>query len=135
LDLLAAADDSFARGDATAAALYYERIVNTPPAATESAAATLAINDYAHFRAIVAWLAAGQDDDAQEHLDALLSRDANAPLTRLALQLWDQYSMTANVRAACAQIQPEVLTQAGPIVQALQSQGVTVDPANFCGVR
>jgi thioredoxin-like negative regulator of GroEL len=134
LDLLNAANASFARGDATAAAQLYERVVNTPPSPGEQAAITTAINDFAHFRAIVAWLSAGQDEDALEHLDALLARDANAPLARLAQQLWDQFSMTASVRAACAQLQPEVASQAATVVQALQAQGVTVDTASFCGI-
>jgi len=135
LELLNVANQSFLAGDYTAAAQLYERVVNTPPSAGEQAVATAAITDFAHFRAIVAWLAASQDADAEENLNALLSRDANAPLSRLAQQLWDQYSMTASARAACAQLQPEVASQAGPILQSLQSLGVSVDAATLCSVR
>jgi hypothetical protein len=133
LDLLNTANDSFAAGDATTAAQLYERVVNSPPAPGESVAATTAVNDFAHFRAIVAWLAAGQDEAALEHLDALLARDAQAPLARLAQHLWDQFSMTASVRAACAQLQPEVESQAGSAVRSLQALGVEIDAATFCG--
>jgi hypothetical protein len=135
LDLLNTANESFASGDATAAAQLYERVLNTPPPPGEPAATTAAINDFAHFRAIVAWLSAGQDEDALDHLDALLARDANAPLGRLAQQLWDQFSMTADVRAACAQLQPEVVSQAGSVIRTLQGLGVSVETATFCGAR
>ena len=129
------ANETFASGDATTAAQLYERVLNTPPPPGEAAATTSAINDFAHFRAIVAWLSAGQDEAALDHLDALLARDANAPLGRLAQQLWDQFSMTADVRAACAQLQPEVVSQASSVIRTLQGLGVSVETATFCGAR
>jgi hypothetical protein len=42
--------------------------------------------------------------------------------------------MTASARAACAQIQSEVASQATGVVQTLRGLGVTVDPATFCGI-
>ena len=70
------------------------------------------VTNFAHFRAMVTLLAAGDEDQAREHLDALRDRDANAPLTRLAIQVWDQYGMTGSIRAACAQAAPQVASQA-----------------------
>ena len=94
----------------------------------------MAITDYAHFRAMVALLAAGREDDARAHMEALRSREASAPLPRLADQFWNQYSMTASVKAACAQLQPQIASQAGPVLSTLQSQGVGADPAKLCSV-
>ena len=67
-------------------------------------------------------------------MEALRSREASAPLPRLADQFWNQYSMTASVKAACAQLQPEIASQAGPVLSTLQSLGVAADPARLCSV-
>jgi hypothetical protein len=134
VEVLAAANAALARGSTQEAAGLYERVANTPPSTDEAAAAAVVVTNFAHFRAMVALLAAGQEDDAREHLDALRDTDANAPLTRLASQIWDQYGMTGSVRAACAQAAPQVATQAGPILTALRSQGVTVDANTLCGL-
>ena len=48
--------------------------------------------------------------------------------------MWDQYGMTGQVRSACAQIQPQVASQAGPVYAALRADGVTVDAGNLCGL-
>jgi hypothetical protein len=133
-DLLNAADAAYASGKSEDAAGLYERVINTPPAADEPPPARVAITDYAHFRAMVALLTAGREDDARAHLEALRSREASAPLPRLADQFWNQYSMTASVKAACAQLQPEIATQAGPVLSTLQSLGVGADPAKLCSV-
>jgi hypothetical protein len=134
VEVLLAANAALARGSTQEAAGLYERVANTPPAPDESAAAAVVVTNFAHFRAMVASLAAGQEDDAREHLEELRDRDANAPLTRLANQVWDQYGMTGSVRVACAQAAPQVATQAGPILTALQSQGLTIDANSLCGI-
>jgi hypothetical protein len=94
----------------------------------------VAINDFAQFRALVTLLADGREDAARTHLDALQTRDASAPFARLGNQLWDQYSMTGQLRGACAQIQPQVASQAGPVLATLQGSGVTVDAQTLCSV-
>jgi len=132
--VLLAANAALARGNTQDAAGLYERVANTPPTPDEAAAVSVVVTNFAHFRAMVTLLAAGDEDQAREHLDALRDRDANAPLTRLAMQVWDQYGMTGSVRAACAQAAPQVASQAGPVLAALQSQGIGVDPNSFCGV-
>jgi len=132
--VLNAAEAAFARGDAATAAALFERVTNTPPAPGEAAAASAAIVDYAHFRAAVALLAAGREDEARLDLDELQSRDPNSPLARLGAQLWDQYGMTGQLRAACAQLQPQLATQAGQVFATLIALGVNVDPTRVCSV-
>jgi hypothetical protein len=134
VDVLNSANAAFASGKSEEAASLYERVVNTPPTAGEAAAATVAIDDFAHFRATVALLAAGNEDEARAHVEALRGREPNTPLARLADQFWNQYSMTASVKAACAQLQPQVASQAGPVLSTLQSLGVNVDSTSLCSV-
>jgi tetratricopeptide (TPR) repeat protein len=131
VEALNSADAAFARGDLTTATGLYERVVNTPPTG-EAAATASAVTSFAHFRAMVALLAAGREDEARAHLDALQQADPNAPFTRLAAQLWDQYGMVGQLRGACAQIQPQIASQAGPTLAVLQAAGVTVDAATLC---
>jgi hypothetical protein len=131
VETLNAANAAFRSGDLNMAAGLYDRVINTPPLG-EAAAATVAINDFAQFRALVTLLADGREDDARTHLDALQTRDASAAFARLGNQLWDQYSMTGQVRGACAQIQPQVVSQAGPVLATLQGSGVTVDAQTLC---
>src|SRR4051812_39091585 len=105
VDVLNAAEAAFAGGDLTTASGLYERVLNTPTTG-ERAPTTTAINDYAHFRAMVTLLAEGHEDDAKAQLDALQQANATAPFARLASQLWDQYGMVGSLRGACAQVQP-----------------------------
>jgi hypothetical protein len=92
------------------------------------------VTDFAHFRDMITLLADGREDDARTHLDALQARDANAPLARLGSQLWDQYGMTGQLRGACAQLQPQVTSQAGPVLTTLQGAGVSIDAQTLCTV-
>jgi len=81
---------------------------------------------------MVTLLAAGREDDARAQRDALQKSDANAALARLANQLWDQYGMVGQLRGACAQLQPEIISQAGATLTALQGLGVNVDAQTLC---
>ena len=83
---------------------------------------------------MLALLAQGREDDGRAHLDALQKRGPNTPLARLGNQLWDQYGMTGQLRSACAQLQPQVATQAGPELATLQGLGVSVEPQTLCSV-
>jgi hypothetical protein len=132
--VLQTANAALAQGKFQDAAGLYERVANTPPAADEQAAAAAALTSFAQFRAMVTLLAAGEEDQAREHLDALQDRDANAPLTRLASQVWDQYGMTGSVRAACAQAAPQMASQGASVLTALQAAGVSVDANTLCGI-
>ena len=133
VDALNAANAAFARGDLTTASGLFDRVVNTPPTGEPPATAPV-LTSYAHFRAMVALLAAGRDDDARVHLEALQQADASGSLTRLAAQLWDQYGMVGQLRGACAQLQPQISSQASATLSTLQSAGVTVDAASLCSV-
>ena len=128
-----AANAAFDRGDSATAAQLYERVVNTPPSPSETAELRSAIDGFARFRAVASLLASGREADAREQLDALQQRDQVAPFARLAAQLYDQYGMTGQLRAACAQLRPQIESQAGPALAALQAAGVAINLATLCG--
>jgi hypothetical protein len=130
-DVLNSANAAFARSDYSGASGLYERALNTPPTG-ESDAQRAAIDQFAHFRDMVALLGAGQEDDAKAQLTALQQQNADAPLTRVAAQLWDQYGMVGQLRGACSQLQPQIATQAAPTLAALQGMGVSVDAQTLC---
>jgi hypothetical protein len=133
IDTLNAANAAYRSGDLKTAAGLYDRVVNTPPGSAEGSAAVV-VDDFAHFRAMLALLADGREDEAHTNLQALQKRDSTAPLARLGTQLWDQYGMTGQLRGACAQLQPQIATQAGSVLGTLQGLGVSVDAPTLCGV-
>ena len=133
IETLTAANAAFTRGDNAAAADLYDRVVNTPRTPAESAEVATTMEDFARFRSLVSLLAVRREGDARDRLNELQDRDPNAPFARLAAQLWDQYSMTGQLRAACAQLQPQIATQAGPALAALQAAGVGgIDASSLC---
>jgi len=134
VETLNAANAAFRSGDLKTAAGLYDRVVNTPPGQSEAAAATAAINDFARFRGLVTLLADGREDEARTNLQELQKRDPSSPLARLGSQLYDQYGMTGQLRGACAQLQPQVTSQAGPTLATLQGLGVAVDAPTLCSV-
>jgi hypothetical protein len=134
VETLNAANAAFRSGDLKTAAGLYDRVTNTPPAQSEGASATAAINDFARFRGMLTLLADGREDEARTDLAELQKRDPNSPLARLGSQLYDQYGMTGQVRGACAQLQPQVTSQAGPTLATLQGLGVAVDAPTLCSV-
>jgi tetratricopeptide (TPR) repeat protein len=131
VETLNAANAALASGDLASATGLYKRVINTPPTG-ESADVAAAVTAFAHFQAMVALLATGREDDARAHLDALQKSDPAAPFARLAAQLWDQYGMVGQLRGACAQLQPQIASQAAPTLATLQSAGVSVDAASLC---
>jgi hypothetical protein len=131
VEALNAANAAFARGDLTTATGLYQRVTNTPPT-SETPEITSAITQFARFRAMVSLLAGGSEDEARAELDALRQADPNAPFARLAAQLWDQYGMVGQLSGACAQLQPQIASQAGQTLAVLQAAGVTVDAATLC---
>jgi hypothetical protein len=133
VETLNAANAAFTNGDLTTAGGLYERVINTPPTGEDPNAAA-AITAFARFRDMVALLGRGREDDANAQLQALQRADANSPFARLASQLWDQYGMVGGLPGACAQIQPQVVSQAGPTLSTLQGLGVSVDPRSLCSV-
>src|SRR6202022_1166986 len=115
---------AFNKGDLKTAAGLYDRVVNTPSGSAETAPATAAINELAWFRGMVTLLADGREEEARIDLDALRLHP-DAPLARLGDQLYNQYGMVGALRGACAQLQPQVVTQAGPTLVTLAGLGVT----------
>lgn len=132
-EVVNAADRAFQSGNTQAAIELYDRALNTPPAQGEAPSVTTAIGSYARFRTMLALVASGRDDEAHQQLAALRAHDANGPLTRLAGQFWDQYGMTAQAKASCAQLKPQ-LTTAAPALATLRGAGVTVEPDRLCTV-
>jgi hypothetical protein len=133
VEVLKSADAAFASGDLATASGLYERVLNTPPSG-EAPDQQRAIDQFARFRGIVSMLAIGKENQAKADLQAMQQAEPNDPLTRLGNQLWDQYSMVGGVRGACSQLQPQVGTQVGPTLQALQGMGITVEAADLCKV-
>lgn len=134
VETLNAANAAFRSGDLKTAAGLYDRVVNTPPNQAEGPAASAAITDFARFRGLVTLLADGREDEARVDLQELQKRDPSSPLARLGSQLYDQYGMTGQLRGACAQLQPQVTSQAGPTLATLQGLGVAVDAPTLCSV-
>jgi hypothetical protein len=131
VELLNSAAAAYAAGDTVTAAGLYERVLNTPPSPAESTDQRAAIDQLANFRALLALLNDQRDEDAQDRMDAL-HETPNAPLSRLADQLYDQYGMTGGVRGACAQLQPQIASQATGVLTTLQGVGVGIDATSLC---
>jgi tetratricopeptide (TPR) repeat protein len=134
VEIVNSANAAFQRGDMVNAAALYDRALNTPPTAQEAPETRAAIDDFARFRAMLALLIAGREDDARHQLDELQAANPDAPLARLGTQLWDQYGMTAQVRGACAQVQPLVASQAAQVLVVLTAAGVNIDANALCTV-
>ena len=129
--VLVAADDAFQRGAPAAADELYRRVLGTPPRPGETRATQDAVEQYARYREVLSQLLLGREDQARSQLRQLEERLPDAPFTRLAAQLWEQYGMTADVRAACASVQAQV-EQVRPVLEVLGQAGVVVDAATVC---
>jgi hypothetical protein len=129
---LSQANAAYARHDVQAALELYDQVAGTPPSDAESRPVAMAIDGLARFRALIALTSIGQEDSARRQLGLLLDSDPGAPLARLAAQFWDQYSLTASVRAACAQLAPEVEPQAAPVLATLASLGIEIRHDELC---
>jgi len=134
VQLLIDANRAYAHQNVEAALDLYEQAINTPASAEESTSVSAAIDGLAGFREIVGLTAAGREDEAHRRLTLLAARDPGAPLARLAAQFWDQYGMTASARAACAQLAPQVDTQAGAVLATLSSLGVDIRHDELCAL-
>jgi hypothetical protein len=74
------------------------------------------------------------ENAAYEQLWALQHSAPGAPLTRLAAQFWDQYSMTADAGAACNELGPYVRSQARTTLRDLRTIGILLEPEALCSV-
>jgi hypothetical protein len=132
VQLLIDANRAYTRQNVETAIELYEQAINTPASEEESAVISASIDGLAGFREIVGLTAAGREEEARGRLAFLAERNPDAPLVRLAAQFWDQYGMTANARAACAQLAPQVGTQAGAALKTLESLGVRIEHDELC---
>jgi len=130
--LLIDANRAYAHQKVETAIDLYEQAINTPASEEESALISAAIDGVAGFREIVGLTATGHEEEARRRLTFLAERDPDAPLVRLAAQFWDQYGMTGSVRAACAQLAPQVESQAGAVLTTLRSLGVDLRHDELC---
>jgi endoglucanase len=132
--LLANANVAYTQHDLQTALELYEQTVRMPKSKQESEAVSAAIDGLARFRELVGLTILGEDDRAQLQVVLLSESDPGAPLSRLAAQFWDQYTMTASAHAACAQLAPQVDSQAGAVLDTLGSLGVNILHDELCVV-
>ncbi len=131
--LLDAADNAYMQGDLTSAVALYQQSIDAPTDATP-ATVIVAATAVARFRSLLAEVVIGDEDAAYEQLSILQNSAPGAPLTRLATQFWDQYSMTADAGAACNELAPYVSSQAGATLRELRTIGILLEPEVLCSV-
>lgn len=131
--LLNAADNAYMQGDLTSAIALYQQSIDAPADATPPRV-IVAATTVARFRSLLAEALLGDEDAAYQQLSTLQNFAPGAPLTRLAAQFWDQYSMTADAGAACNELGPYVSSQAGATLRDLRAIGILVEPEALCSV-
>ena len=131
---LAEANAAYSRQETRTALNLYRQVVETPPSDEESPAIADAIGGFARFRRLVGLTAIGDEEQARVELESLVGDQPDAPLARLGAQFWDQYTMTASARAACAALAPQVDSQATATLATLRSLGVTLQHDELCVV-
>ena len=128
------ANVAYAQHDVRKALELYEQVAKTPPSDGESPTISAAIDGLARFRRLVGLTTIGDEEQARRELASLVADEPDAPLSRLAAQFWDQYGMTASARAACAQLAPQVDTQAAGVLKTLSSLGIKLQHDELCVV-
>jgi hypothetical protein len=126
------ANTAYAAKNLARAQSLYGRVISSSPDASESAAQTRALTDFAEFRLLLTLVAMGSEERAQRLVQRLGSRNADSPFTRLASDFWDQYGMTASLPAACSSISAEVPGQVGSAIAELQTIGIATSPRELC---
>lgn len=134
LQLLRAANVAYAQHDLQTAIDLYEQAATTPPSSEESTTTSAAIDGLARFRELVGLTAIGDEEQARRQVALLAADQRDEPFARLAAQFWDQYGMTSSARAACAQLAPQVETQARPALETLGSLSVQLRHDEVCVV-
>jgi hypothetical protein len=131
-ELLQAANAAYIRNDVARATALYRQVMAARPGPDESAEQTQDLTDFAEFRLLLTLVAAGDEAGAAHLVGALQANAKASPFTRLAGQFWDQYGMSASLPGACAQVQPQVASQAGPQLAALRALGVAIPESAVC---
>lgn len=127
--ILASANQTLGAGNLAAAASLYERALNTPPTAAETAVVTSTLDDFARFRLLVIAAANGEDEKARAQLSALTRRQPPTPFATVADELWHEFGMTSDIRAACTRVAPQL----APMAPLLREAGVTISGDMVCG--
>ncbi len=135
LGVLNAANDAFAAGDLRRSAELYQRVINTPPSTGESATLSGALNTFARFRSVVALAALGEEDEARANLEALQQHEPGSAMTRLADQFWHEYGQTADAKAACASVAPQLASVNFAEIGILEGAGAPLDPKALCSLK
>jgi hypothetical protein len=131
-ELLQAANAAYTRNDVAQATALYRQVMAARPGPDESAEQTQDLTDFAEFRLLLTLVAAGDQAGAARLVGALQANAKASPFTRLAGQFWDQYGMSASLTGACAQVQPQVASQAGTQLAALRALGVAIPESAVC---
>ena len=131
LDVVEQANAAYAAGDIRRAGELYDQAAESS-SDTESQVDAATITGLARFRAVLAWTLIGDEDRALQELRSIAARDPGAALTRLAAQFWDGYGMTGSVASACAQLAPDVDSQAGEVLTRLRSLGMELQHDQLC---
>ena len=126
------ANTAYAKHDVRTALDLYGQVLETPASGEESSTMSTAIDGLARFRRLVGFTTIGDEDQAAHELASFVEQQPGAPLARLAAQFWDQYGMTASAGAACAQLAPQVDSQAVLPIQTLNALGVKIRHDELC---
>ena len=138
LTLLADAEAALDRRDVTAALRLYRQAATDdslvdPTLDGRSAGPNL--RDFASFRIVLLDAIVGQEDDARDILEQLRG-DASRPFAALALVFWDTYGMTADLAAACRQVNQLVRDEPARFLRPLNEEaaGLGITPDTVCTV-
>lgn len=126
---VAAANAAFAAGQPQQARTLYERALTTPPTAGETAAAATTLEDFSRLRLLVLAASNGDDSGGRAQLEALQARQPASPFAPIATELWHEYGMTGDIRAACTRVAPAL----APLASVLRQAGVAVAADSVCG--
>jgi hypothetical protein len=93
------------------------------------------LRDFASFRIVLLDAIVGQDDDARAVLDQLRG-DGDRPFAGLTLVFWDTYGMTADLAAACRQVNQLVRDAPDRFLPPLNAgtNGLGLTPDSVCTV-
>ncbi len=138
LTLLADAEAALDRRDVTAALRLYRQAAiddGLVDPTLDGRSAGPDLRAFASFRIVLLDAVVGQEDDARAILKQLRG-DLERPFARLALVFWDTYGMTADLAAACRQVNQLVRDEPARFLRPLNDgmAGLGVTPDTVCRV-
>lgn len=126
---VAAANAALAAGQSQQARTLYEAALTAPPSQGESAAAGAVLEDFSRIRLLVLAASNGDDSAGRAQLEALQGRQPASPFAPIATELWHEYGMTGDIRAACTRVAPAL----APLASLVRQAGVDVAADSMCG--